>query len=352
MAAGHELIERGIPDLIESGHLEPVVAAEIDFLAGRFREWTGRGSPTLRARAAAAAGDEADATALLGEVDLSSCDVHELTAAAWAVSRVGPRSMAESLVDALREQPTFLFAGDVPLGPRSLVEGPLLAAIGNLPDAIGRLEDAVAIGDVRAPLWGALARVELARVMLCAEVVGDAGPPASGPSPDRLLTAAALFFRAGGYRSLLERTGHLTHPDGHAPTLGAPTVGRLRPGPVWRIGFGVMGDVTQRGGKGLTMIRHLVQNPGRPIPAIVLDRVAKGGAVDAVEPRPDAGIEEIRAQWYDEAVRSRVGKLLSRTISGIADQHPLLAGHLRATVRTGHACRYDPSGSRVVVWVT
>ena len=40
--------------------LEPVVAAEIDFLAGRFREWTGRGSPPLRARAAAAAGDEAE----------------------------------------------------------------------------------------------------------------------------------------------------------------------------------------------------------------------------------------------------------------------------------------------------
>ncbi|MEZ5246596.1 MAG: hypothetical protein R2707_15970 [Acidimicrobiales bacterium] len=351
MPAEHDLIERGIPDLIDSDDLAPVVAAEVDFLAGRFAGWAERGSPAVRARAAAASGDEARAAALLADVDLSAGDNQQLASAAWAVSRVGPPSMAETLLVALREQPALLVEDGVPLGPRALAEGPLIAATGDLDSAVVRLEQAIAIGDARAPLWGALARVELARIKLCAEVVGDAGPPTSGPAVDQLLSAAGLFFRAGGYRSLLERTGRLTRPDEHIPPLGGPTVGRLRPGRPWRVGFGVMGDVSQRESKGLAMLHHLVQNPGRPFPAIALDRLVKGGDIEAIMATSDAGVDEIRARLYDDAVRSRVGKLLSRTIKGIESDHPLLAGHLRATVRTGHACRYDPPGGRAVVWV-
>jgi hypothetical protein len=364
MGTEYDLIERGIPDLIESGDLVPVVAAEIDFLAGRFAEWSDRGTPMVRARAAAAEGDEARAAALLAEADVSTLASHDLSAASWAVSRVGPPSIAEALLAALDHQPAFLVAGEIPLGPRALAEGPLIAVTGDLAGAVCRLEEAVAIGDARAPVWGALARVELARIKVCAEVVGENGALASGSSPDKLLNAAGLFFRAGGYRSLLARTGQLTDPDPTAPPLGGPTVGRLRPGRPWQVGFGVMGDVSHRGGKGLTMIHHLVQNPGRPFPAVALDRLANGGDVDAVmesadrlrsggdHPTRTAGVDEIRALLLDDAVRSRVGKLLSRTISGIEDDHPLLAGHLRSTLRTGHTCQYDPPADRSVVWVT
>ena len=137
----------------------------------------------------------------------------------------------------------------------------------------------------------------------------------------------------------------------------APTVGRLRPGRSWRVGFGVMGDAARRGSKGLVMIRHLVRHPGRPVPAIVLDRLAKGGDIEAIieaaarlDGREDDAGDEIRALLLDDTVRSRVGKLLSRTVEGLDGDHPLLAAHLRTTLHTGHVCRYDPPVDPSVVW--
>ncbi len=361
MAEGHETIERGVPDLIDTNGLPGVLAAEIDFLAGRFEPWFACGPPAVRARAAAAAGDESHAAALLQSIDVDSLEEHELAAAAWAVSRVGSRPLAHALLAALAPKPPFLVVHDVPLGPRALAEGPLIAATGDLDGAIVRLEEAIAIGDARAPLWGALARVELARVMLCAEATFVAGSSTPGHSADQLLNAARLFFRAGGHRSLQARTDRVAHPEQGVPLLGGPTVGRLRPGSPWLVGFGVMGDVTLRSSKGLVAIRHLVANPGRPFPALALDRVANGGDADAVlaaadrlrgeDGRAGASTHDIRTMLFDDTVRSRVGKLLARTIERIAEVHPLLSDHLRATVRSGHLCRYDPPGGRSTVWV-
>ncbi|MEQ8843110.1 MAG: hypothetical protein RIB98_19205 [Acidimicrobiales bacterium] len=356
MSAEHDLIERGIPDLTDSARLGPVVAAEVDFLAGRHASWIEEGESMVRARACVLAGDEASATSLLEAADLTACTGQELTAAAWSVSRIGSRPMAEALLEALRAQPSFLVEGDVPLGPRALATGPLLASTGDLHAAADVLREAVVAGDARAPLWGALARAELARVMLCAEVVGDPAPTGAGQTVDQLITAAGLFFRAGGYRALLARTADLTHPDGGVTVpLGAPMVGRLRPGPTWQVGFGVMGDVTLRASKGLGSIRHLVSHPGQPVPAAELDRLARGGEPDESLGREtigdDASVAEIRDRLFDESVRSRVGKLIARTISRLEDDHPLLGRHLHTTVRTGHRCRYDPPADRRVIWI-
>lgn len=357
MRPDHELIERGIPDLIDPEGLPPGVAAEIDFLADRCARWIDRGAPMVQARARVAVGDDDGARALLALADLSALDPQERTAAAWAVSRIGSPAMAEALLDALGDEPDLVVAGVVPLGPRALAEGPLIAATGDLTGAIERLTQAVVVGDARAPVWGALARVELARVRLCASAVGGLASTAPGPDADQLLNAATLFFRAGGYHGLSARIGRLTQPDGHAPPLGGPTVGRLRPGRPWRIGFGVMGDTARRESKGLVMIRHLVQHPGRPMPAIALDRLARGvdaaAIIDAaarLRADADGASAEIRALLFDDGVRSRVGKLLSRTVEGLTDDQPLLAAHLRATLHTGHVCRYDPPPGLPVVW--
>ena len=355
MATHHTLIEEGIPDLIVTDQLPTVVAAEIDFLAGRFAQWTDRGGPMLRARAWVGLGGESEAAALVDALDASALEVNELAAGAWAVARIGPRPAAAALLDALRRESTFLAAGDVPLGPRALAEGPLLAALGDLAGAEARLGEAVVAGDARAPLWGALARVELARVKISVRTAGNPEDAAAGHDIERLLDSATLFFRAGGYRSMLSRIAELVTPPG-APVLGAPNVGRLLPGRPWRVGFGVVADVPLRRSKGLVAIRHLVQNPGRPIPAIELDRLVNGGSEDptaaarlAADPG-DASVEEIRATLFDETVRSRVGKLLNRAVRRLEDEQPLLGAHLRVSLRIGHVCRYDPSDAGPVVW--
>ena len=60
--------------------------------------------------------------------------------------------------------------------------------------------------------------------------------------------------------------------------------------------------------------------------------------------------DRLRALFVDDATRSRVSKLIRRTIRNIADSHRLLAQHLSGSISTGNACRYVPAGSRDVVW--
>lgn len=355
MSAGHRLLERGIPDLVDTAPLPRALAAEIDFLAGRNEAWTATDRPMLAARALTASGREGEALALLDAAEPDGLDPQELAAAAWVAARIGSTPTAVALLDALDLHPDFLSTDHVPLGPRALLEGPLLAATGDLDAAQCRLRAAVEAGDARAPLWGALARLELARVVACAGAVAS---PDDGDDHGRrvaqLVGAAGLFFRAGGHRALLERTQRLLDPGDPAP-LGAPTTGRLRPGRRWRVGFGVTGDVSVRDAKGLVALRHLVQHPGRSVPSLVLDRLADGGDPDDLGALADAFIDvgeaEIRARLMDDGVRSRMGKLLTRTIARLDDAHPLLGAHLRTSVHTGHSCRYEPPvGVAAIGW--
>lgn len=355
MHAGHRLLERGIPDLVDTAPLPRALAAEIDFLAGRHGSWTNAEAPMLAARALVAEGREREALTLLEAAEPDMLEPQELAAAAWVAARIGTAPTAVALLDALAGLPDFLATDDVPLGPKALVEGPLVAATGDLERARARLAEAVTAGDARAPLWGALARMELARVAACAGAVPCTDEAHDhGQAVAQLVGAAGLFFRAGGHRALLERTQRILDPGDPSP-LGAPTTGRLRPGRRWRVGFGVTGDVSVRNAKGLVALRHLVQHPGRTVPALVLDRLAgvdDPGELDALaDALHDADEAAIRDRLMDDGVRSRVGKLLTRTIARLDDAHPLLGAHLRATVHTGHSCRYQPpAGPASVGW--
>lgn len=363
MVARHDEIERGIPDLIATDRLPAVAAAEVDFLAGRCGNWLDLGGPMVRARARVCLGREAEAIDLIERSIGDTRDPQEIVAGAWAVSRVGPRRAAEDLLAALDRSAPFLFESDVPLGPSALAQGPLLAAMGDLDSAEARLNEAVEQGDRRAPVWGARARIELARIKMSRRAAGDLDAGLSADI-DHLLSSATLFFRAGGYHFMQTMTDELAATT-EVPTLGAPNVGRLRPGRPWQVGFGVAADVAMRPAKGLTALRHLVENPGRPVPAVELDQLVNGGDVtllDELRGRladrdPEVSSDEyfsaeIRSALFDEKTRSRVGKLLARSIRRVTDEHPLLGSHLSAHVRAGHLCRYDPSDVDPVIWKT
>ncbi len=181
-----------------------------------------------------------------------------------------------------------------------------------------------------------------------AEAIPIAGVASSVPA----LTAAGTFFGAGGYRSLL---GCVAEASAVVPAL-------IAVGPPGRVGFGVQPDVVVRTSKGMAALRHLVVNQHRVVSAAELAVVVEGGdaaRIAAVQPTvwtsggDEAELEAvgasdtIRAVLFDEATRSRVTKLLRRTIVQLADSHQLIAAHLDASIVTGHGCRYRPVGAAV-----
>ena len=354
MVAVHDLIERGIPDVIDVAGLDEVIAAEIDHLAGRTDRWRNHASPAIRARALVVEGDVGAARAALAEIDVAATAGTDLAATAWAIGRLGCRELADLALERLAAEPSMLFAGEVPLGPRAGFVGVLLAAKGDLDNAAETLADAVVDGDERAPLWGALARVELARVLRCRAIVGADATDDDSSAISSLEQAARLFFRAGGYRSLAERTDALLDPRHVSGAVGAPNVGWFVPGKRWRVGIGVMAPADVRPSKGLRALHHLIGHPGQPIPAALLDRVAAGDDPDRVRSQLVASAEDpsagLAAALVDEPTRSRVQKLLRRSIDRLDVDHPLLGAHLRATVRTGQLCRYDPPSGSAPRW--
>ena len=82
-----------------------------------------------------------------------------MAATAWAVSRVGHRGVATALGSQLIGG-GFLFEGDVPVAPVALARGLVSVATGRLDQADVHLIEAIETGDRRAPVWGALARLE------------------------------------------------------------------------------------------------------------------------------------------------------------------------------------------------
>ncbi len=365
-----ELLERAIPDVVSTRDLPVPLAAEIDYLAGRTHEWeTERPDlpESVRARALALRGETDCAREVLRAMDVSELNTQGLVAAAWAVSRVGPTELVDPLLTRMEEyRDDFLFAGDMPLGPRATVIGLLEATTGRLQPAATALAEAVLVGDARAPLWGALARVEQARVLCCTEAVSTAAPTPRSDLPtaaEHCLISATTFFRAGGYQSLLARIDGLCGPYPDGDGLVAPTLGHLIPGPRWTIGFGVEPQATIRKSKGLTALHHLISNRHRTVPAVELDRVVNGGDARAIADLATAGTLEVledgdgheladalRELLFDEATRSRVSKLLRRTIVKLGDTHKLLGIHLSEAVHTGHACRYQPTSRLEISW--
>ena len=167
-----------------------------------------------------------------------------------------------------------------------------------------------------------------------------------------MLAAARTFFLAGGYRSLLQRVDAASGP---VEALVAPS----------RVGFGVQPASQVKTSKGLVAIAHLVSNAHRVVSAAELAAVVDGRdaatiaamtarswehfAMDAdVDAGSDVG-DAMRRVLFDEAIRSRVSKLLRRTIANLSASHRLVGEHLAASVVTGHGCRYRPIGA-LVTW--
>lgn len=347
------LLDRAIPDLCSTEGLAAVPAAELDWLAGRTGAWTGSDPGiTCGVRARALVGEEYFGAARRHLTDTTASPIgpQDLVARVWAASRVGPAGTVEALADEVARLPDgFVRDGEVPLCPRSQLDGLLAAARGDLGCAADALRRAAEEGDRRAPVWGALARLELGRVLR-----------ASGtdtPDSRRALTSAVTFFVAGGYQHLAARA-HTAQQPPAADDVAAPGLGHLVAGARWNLGFGVVPAVEVPETKGLRALAHLVANGHRSVPAVELDRVLAGtsgarlGVLDAMDLdrllRDTAEPSDLRRLLMDDRVRSRISKLVSRTIAKVADVHPHLGEHLAGTVSTGYLCRYRSVGQ--VVW--
>lgn len=354
MSDPQSLLDRGIPDLTSTAELPPALAAEVDYLAGRTSVWATLDpaiEPGVRARALVLAGDSAAAReVLVGAID-QMLSLQGLAAATWAASRVGPSTAIEVLADRVAALPAgFLVADDVPLGSGRLLAGLVAAARGDLDVADAALADAAIEGDKRAPVWGALARLERARVLWCAaHIAEDHGGAAT--EARRALAACQAFFSAGGYHHLAAVTRAVSAPV-VVGDIADPCLGHFVAGERWTVGYGVQPAVEVAPSKGLVALHHLLAARRGPVPAVVLDRLTRGepvGDLASLDPEiiRSAGVEggrilsaELRAVLVDDRVRSRVSKLLRRTIDKLADLHPLLGTHLRASVETGYACSY------------
>lgn len=354
-----DLLERRIPDVVSTAGLPPAVAAEIDFLAGRNdrRIDSTAVGVGLRARALAASGEFDAARSLLEEFDPDDACEQELMAAAWAVSRAGPVSLAFRLLDIAEQFGSTFVIDKMPLGPADSSVGLLRSATGDLDGAAHALRDAAVVGDARAPIWGALARLELARVLSCATAVGrPVDEEGLLGEANRALVAAKTFFVAGGYRSLLVR----------ADNLGSdPVRAVLASGEQWTVGFGVQPTVPAKPSKGLRALQHLLENRHRPVSSAELICLLDGGDAETIAELAtgavlgqledgaagDAGLtERLRATFFDDANRSRVTKLVRRTIVKLGESHRLLGEHLDGAICTGHVCRYAPVGEVAVRW--
>jgi len=358
-----DMLERRIPDVVSTEALPDQLAAEIDFLAGRTKRWIGSTSvgPGVRARALASANDLAAARNLLDDFEPEGASQQELAAAAWAVSRCGPMALASRLLEVVESmneeflmQPTA--SGPMPLGPAAGVVGLLRATAGNLDGAIVALRSAAVLGDTRAPVWGAISRVELTRVLRCAAALAvEADASASLGEADRALSAARTFLIAGGYRALLGRLNDVA---------SEPVRGVLVHGRQWAVGFGVQPETQVRASKGMVVLHHLLVNSHRQVSCAELVRLLDGGDVDGVRALADIDLimqleaqqpssdmaDGLRATFFDDGNRSRVTKLVRRTIAKIGDSHVLLGRHLERSVRTGHLCRYSPPDVIQVAW--
>lgn len=349
------LLDRGVPDATDTAVLPTVLAAEVDHLAGRTQRWLDAGSDVHPAITARALVDELRYDEAAAEIarwttaSIGSWPLHGLTAGLWAAARAGDESAVRTLAAALAGcGDRFLIDDGVPLGPAALFGGIAAAALGDADGALSQLRAAVACGDDRAPVWGALARLELARVVL-------GTPGFDEDSAHAPLFSAQMFFTAGGYRHLAAAAARLADPPSSV-TGAEPGIAHLVPGESWTIGFGVQVPVRVRGSKGLRALHELIARPDSSIPAVALDEMLSvppgsapgGGAgrfdlaeidLDALEP---GVLDQLRGYYLDDRVRSRMSKLLHRTITRIGEVHAFLGRHLAESVQTGHACLYRP----------
>jgi tetratricopeptide (TPR) repeat protein len=264
----------------------------------------------------------------------------------------------------------------------------------------------------RAWPWLARTHADIARMLDRRGASGDAvrageqRERASGIAEE--LGMQALLQHLGRHPRPHPATSPAGHPDG-APHEGAAF---LRQGDLWTITFS--GTTTHvRDSLGIRYLARLLANPHRDLPA--LDLVAgsgestrraahrdlhpadRGAGDPAIDPQAraayrsriaelDADVEEATAAGDTErAARARseldvlldhlassvglggrsrttgspaerarqsVRKAICTALDRIEDHHVELGRHLRATVHTGHLCRYEPDPQAEVRWTT
>ncbi len=358
MSVAANVVERRIPDHTSTEGLTPRLAADVDFYACRRSPSaeSGRCDRGVQARALVIAGEPAAARRVLEALDVDSLRLHGRAAAAWAAARVGPDATIRALAESFGSGPDMIDDDGVPLGPRERYSGALLAAAGDVVGGAGALRRAVTVGDARAPLWGALARVEFARVLTTAAAVGHDDVAFDPDEARRTSVAARTFFAAGGYRGLLAR---FDVELGSPARPGEASTGLLVDGDTWLGGFGVQPAGPIPDGKGLRAIRHLLMHRHRVVASVELARVVDDGdvaeiaemfadldllsLVDARAARlASTEVVRLRSALLDDTARSRIGKLIRRTVARVGVDQPLLASHLGAAIGTGHVCRYSP----------
>jgi hypothetical protein len=384
-----------------AGSLRGQVAAERDPAAGPAgievfqavaRRRPGHFYEATAARILAALGREAEAAAelqrLLPRV-LAGSGPRWLGAAAdlaaVAAATTGDRAAAAALYDALRpyDDRLVVWGGAViASGPVAHYLGLLAARLGRLEDAVDHLEAAVALQEQVGALPG-LAH-SLAALADALEARAGRGDARSASDQRR---RARLIAERLGMPVLLER---LARPADEW-TLG-------RDGDDWLLEAG--GERARlRDGRGLHYLRALLAAPGHDIPALDLaaggpglaasrtgppldpaaraayrrrlaeldaelaaaDRAGDGQRAARAEAERQALLGELgRASGLGgrprtaspEAERARVNvtRTLRATIDKVALAAPGCAAHLRASIHTGRACRYQPAQGGPTRW--
>jgi hypothetical protein len=248
--------------------------------------------------------------------------------------------------------------------------------------------------------WVVRSRVDLARVLL------TRGDPSDQSLALEQLALATAEANALGLPGLIRRTP-TTGPPAPAPLR--PTPATLRPdGEVWLVAFG-SDEFRMRGTRGIEHLAKLVTIPGQEIHALALVSVTSAPAstldadlaVDdgrglavldtkaraAYRTRVADLAEEINeaTNWNDlarverlqseldfiereltsatglggrerrtgsnaERARLNVTRAIKSTIERIGQHSPALAAHLRATIRTGNYCSYQPDPRAPIEW--
>jgi tetratricopeptide (TPR) repeat protein len=283
------------------------------------------------------------------------------------VSDVGSDEDAEILYDALRP-----FAGRVGLSPEELSYGAVAYPLGLLARRRGSLEDAEA---------------HLSRAIVINERMG--GRPAAG--------------RARRALKDLRSRGTNIEPEVAAHRIEGVL---RREGEIWSLSLGRESGML-RDSKGVRYLRALLSQPGQEVHAIELVRAVEGVDSATMARAGDAGpalderakreyrarIEELQTEideaesWHDseraakareeldflvhalaeavglsgrdrpaasdaERARVNVTRAIKATLERIEGACPSIGAHLRATVRTGQFCAYEPDPLSIVRWMS
>ena len=359
--------EMGVQELLaaavrQPGHLFEATAARILVMLGRTAE-AGAELDRLLPRALAASGPRW--LGAMADLSVVAAEVANADASARLADALAP----------YRGRLVVWGGANSTWGPVSHYLGLLAAATDKTEDAVRHFEEAVELEEQ----IGALPYLAHSLDGLAAALTARAGPGDTGRASQARGRARAIAERLGLTR-LLERL---------VPAAGEWTL--ARDGDDWVLAAGDE-RARLRDGRGLHYLRALLAAPGRDIPALDLvaggaglagagtgpvldaaarhayrrrldvlaadldaaDRVGDRAAAMRIGAERQALVDELRRAaglggrsrlGAPEAERARVNvtRTLRAAIERIAPAAPLAAAHLRGSIKTGAACRYEPA---------